>query len=344
MTAENPIDAIPRPRTPGAENARGRIQMLEDVGLDDPHVSIYRMLLTMPSADAAELARMSGLPGAHVERILDGLESSGFAARSVSDQARLVASPPALVLRPRLAEQERRLSLAHDALDQLSALYREGATSRHAPDVLDMVLGGDAVRQRIGQLQDAADESVEVFVLTEPILMASPHNIHEERALARGVRYRTIVETGVMERPGFFDTARLAHEQGEEVRVLPSLPTRLIMVDRELALLPLRSNGERSVSGALLVHPSGLLDLVISAFEQSWRAATSLLDASTDEDDAADNDLLRLLLLGMTDGAVSNQLGVSVRTVQRRVAELMERAGVSTRIQLGAAAVRLGWV
>jgi hypothetical protein len=31
---------------------------------------------------------------------------------------------------------------------------------------------------------------------------------------------------------------------------------------------------------------------------------------------------------------------ISVRTVQRRVAELMEKAGVTTRIQLGAEAVR----
>ncbi len=317
---------------------------LDDVGLKDVHETIYSLLLTRPSARAGELATAAGLPVAEAELILADLESAGFAARSVTDGDRFVASPPALVLRPQLAEQERRLSLAHDMLDRLSALYREGAALRQSPDVLDMVIGGDAVRQRLGQLQDAASENVEVFVLREPILMASPENTHEERAIARGVRYRTIVETGVMERPGFFDVARQAHAMGEDVRVLPSLPTRLIMIDRRLALLPLRSQGERSVSGALLVHPSGLLDLVISAFEQCWRAATALLDAADDDESAADNDLLRLLLLGMTDTAVANQLGVSTRTVQRRVAVLMERAGVSTRIQLGAAAVRLGWV
>ena len=47
--------------------------------------------------------------------------------------------------------------------------------------------------------------------------------------------------------------------------------------------------------------------------------------------------------LELTDAAAGAQLGLSVRTVQRRVAELMERAGVTTRIQLGAEAVRRGW-
>lgn len=318
--------------------------MLEHVGLGDDHESVYRLLLTLPSADAGQLAKASHLPPAQVERIIADLESSGFAARSVSDPEHVVASPPALVLRPRIADQERRLALANDALDQLSTLYREGATRRQAPNVLDIVVGGDAVRQRLGQLKDAATSTVEVFVLTEPILMADQENPEKTRALDRGVSYRTIVETGVLGRPGFLDSARAAHEQGEDVRVLPTLPTRLIMIDRELALLPLRSPGETEVSSALLVHPSQLLDLVISVFEQSWRRATVLLDATAAEDTRAENELLRLLLLGLTDGAVAQQLGLSVRTVQRRVAELMSQAGVSTRIQLGAAAVRLGWV
>ncbi|MFC8682630.1 hypothetical protein ACFT30_14020 [Microbacterium ureisolvens] len=57
-----------------------------------------------------------------------------------------------------------------------------------------------------------------------------------------------------------------------------------------------------------------------------------------------DRDLLRLLLLGVTDAAAGAQLGISLRTVQRRVAELMETAGVTTRMQLGAEAVRRSWV
>ncbi|GAA4383226.1 hypothetical protein [Agromyces bauzanensis] len=36
--------------------------------------------------------------------------------------------------------------------------------------------------------------------------------------------------------------------------------------------------------------------------------------------------------------------GISVLTVQRRAAELMETAGVTTHIQLGAEAVRRAWV
>ena len=178
--------------------------------------------------------------------------------------------------------------------------------------------------------------------------MSGSDNVEEDLALARGVRYRVIVETGVLQRPGFIEAVRDLEPLGEEVRVLPSLPTRLFMADSSLALIPMHSRGEKRVSGGLLVHPSGLLDLVQAMFEEAWKTAPTLLASQgvlqDREEDPVDSDLLNLLMLGLTDAAAATQLGISVRTVQRRVAELMERAGVATRIQLGAEAVRRGWI
>jgi DNA-binding NarL/FixJ family response regulator len=45
----------------------------------------------------------------------------------------------------------------------------------------------------------------------------------------------------------------------------------------------------------------------------------------------------------LTDETVANQLGTSVRTVQRRVHQLSLAAGAKTRMQLGWHAARHGW-
>lgn len=92
----------------------------------------------------------------------------------------------------------------------------------------------------------------------------------------------------------------------------------------------------------LVVHPSGLLDLVIAVFDTFWNSARPLF--GHDEDAAAERELLSLLIMGLTDAAAATQLGISQRTVQRRISELSERAGVTSRLQLGAEAVRRGWV
>jgi hypothetical protein len=149
----------------------------------------------------------------------------------------------------------------------------------------------------------------------------------------------------VLERPGFLAAAREMAQIGEEIRVLPALPTRMFIADDQMALVPMHSQGEDRGFGALLIHPSGLLDLVSSIFEDYWRAATEFLPiAAPPTTDDIDHDLLHLLLMGVTDAAAAAQLGISLRTVQRRIAELMDTAGVTTRMQLGAEAVRRAWV
>lgn len=323
--------------------------MLEAIGMDESHTAVYRLLLGMPSADLEEIARGTALSMRAARSILEELEELGLIARQASAPDRVVASPPSVALRPILLEHERRLSSAHEALVHLSDLYRDGTAQRAAPDVIDVVLGADAVVQRLGQLQASAEREVRVFVLEDIALVSGAENVEEDRALARGVRYRVIAERAVLERPGFIETVRGLEPLGEEVRVLQSLPTRLFIADDTFALLPMHSPGNERVSGALLVHPSPLFDLIASMFEESWsRAARLFADRAEVEElgqeEQTDRDLLRLLLLGMTDVSAGAQLGLSLRTVQRRVAALLDRAEVTTRIQLGAEAIRRGWV
>lgn len=60
--------------------------------------------------------------------------------------------------------------------------------------------------------------------------------------------------------------------------------------------------------------------------------------------DGNDRDVLRLLYLGLDDATVARRLGVSHRTVQRRVQRIMTDLGVSGRFALGAKAQELGLI
>lgn len=323
----------------------GKVTVLDALGLDEAHTAVYRCVLQQPSASPAEIGSLVSMSLPRVRTIVAELEGLGLLARQAASSDRFVASPPSISIRPLLLERERELSRAHQALVDLSDLYRRSAQQRSVADVVDVVLGDDAVRQRVAQLQAASVSQVRVLVLHEVALLSGEENIEEDRALARGVRYRVIVESAVLERPGFLAAAREMAQIGEEIRVLPTLPTRMFIADDQMALVPMRSQGEDQ-GGALLIHPSGLLDLVTSIFEEYWRTATAFLPvaAPPTTDEEIDRDLLRLLLLGVTDAAAASQLGISLRTVQRRIADLMDTAGVTTRMQLGAEAVRRTWV
>jgi DNA-binding NarL/FixJ family response regulator len=54
--------------------------------------------------------------------------------------------------------------------------------------------------------------------------------------------------------------------------------------------------------------------------------------------------LLRQLSRGAKDEQIARSLGVSLRTVRRRMADLFEELGVESRFQAGVEAVRRGWI
>ncbi len=136
---------------------------------------------------------------------------------------------------------------------------------------------------------------------------------------------------------------------GEDIRVVERVPIKLIVADQNMAMVPMDSAGR--TPAALLVHRSGLLDALLALFDAVWEKArplrlepAGLAEGSPAEDLAElDRQILGLLLAGLTDASISTQLGLSMRTVQRRVREMMDLAGVHTRLQLGWHAARSGW-
>jgi DNA-binding NarL/FixJ family response regulator len=60
--------------------------------------------------------------------------------------------------------------------------------------------------------------------------------------------------------------------------------------------------------------------------------------------DIHDRRLLQLLLADFSDEEIARQIFVSVRTVRRRLHDLMDRVGADNRFMLGALAAHHGWI
>ncbi|MBZ5735679.1 LuxR C-terminal-related transcriptional regulator [Nocardioides sp. TRM66260-LWL] len=54
--------------------------------------------------------------------------------------------------------------------------------------------------------------------------------------------------------------------------------------------------------------------------------------------------ILEQLAVGAQDDQIARLLGVSLRTVRRRVADVMAELGAESRFQAGVEAVRRGWL
>ncbi|MEW1640921.1 helix-turn-helix domain-containing protein [Streptomyces sp. NPDC091219] len=323
--------------------------MLGAIGLDEAHESAYRALVSVGAADVPDLARRLTLGEHDTERALRRLERHGLAAQSSARPGRWVAAPPGVALGALLTQRRHELEKAELAAALLAEEYRATAAEPAVHDLVEVVTGAAAVSSRFLQLQLGATEEVRALVTGNPVAVTGGENHAEEQAADRGVRYRVVLERAALDLPDGLTELTAALGRDEQVRVVDTVPTKLVVADRTLAMVPLTSH--TAEPAALVVHASGLLELLCGLFDSVWRDALPLrlgtsgaVEQQPDGPDGTDLEVLSLLLAGLTDASVAKQLDLGLRTVQRRVKRLMELSGVTTRLQLGWHAYERGWV
>lgn len=324
--------------------------MLGAIGLDEAQETAYRALVALGAAEVGDLSHRLGLPEEDAGRVLRRLEGHGLVAQSSARPGRWVAAPPGVALSALLTRQRYGLEQAELAAAVLAAEYRAEATEPAVHDLVEVVTGANAVAQRFLQLQFGAETEVCALVTDKPVAVTGPENDAEQEAAKRGVAYRIVLERDVVTSPNGFAEVSAALGRDEQVRVVDRVPTKLVVADRTLAMVPLTRR--LAQPAALVVHASGLLESLMGLFEGVWRQGMplsldgtgSVMEESPEEPDGTDLQILSLLLAGLTDASAAKQLDLGLRTVQRRVKRLMEMTEVTTRLQLGWHAYERGWV
>lgn len=321
---------------------------LTGLGLAADESAAYEWMVGRPSCTEDDLVPHLCPDTARARALLSALRAKDLVVRSSEAPDRFVAAPPTVALGALARSRQEELARAEAAVAELVTRYRTAAPGRAVSDVVEAVTGTHAVAERFVHLQAGAREEVVAFVQAHVMAVSGEDNDEEARASARGVRYRVLVEPAVMERPGFLADAEELAAGGGQVRIARLLPSRLLVADRTLGMLQLTRHVEGTEPGALLVHASPLLDMLVELFESYWERSTPLTpgwsERPSDTLSGVDTRILRLFQAGLTDRAVGTQLGLSVRTVQRRVRFLMDVAGVDTRFGLGVQAVERGWL
>ncbi|MFJ9060697.1 transcriptional regulator TrmB [Streptomyces sp. NPDC102409] len=327
--------------------------MLDVLGLEPDDERVYRALLGRPNSTAVLLSDLLDAPQADLDAALRHLVGWGLVVRSADDL--FTAAPPAMALGALISRRQDGLRMAEQALVTFAEEHRAAMTGNSISDLIEVVTGVDAIRHRFLQVQQAARTQVRTFI-TAPFVAVPPgENSAEPMALGRGVHFRAVLDRAVLAEPGIIADAIESMRNGVRLRVADQLPMKLVLADSDLGLVPLAVTpaGE---PGAVLLHRSGLLDALDALFETVWRtahplelsgrgeAAATPVELGAEGPTDLDRQILGLLLAGLTDPTAAAQLGLSPRTLHRRLRRLMDIAGVRTRIQLGGHAVRHGWV
>ncbi len=330
--------------------------MLTALGISGCEERVYRSFLDRGRAAVPDVAASLGVPEPDVQRSVARLGKLGL-LRPAADGTHQATDPQSALV-PLLArrrfEAESELSSAGAEIARIAERYREGRLRDDPRNLVEVLSDREAVVERVDQLTRSA--SSHVWALDRPPYTGRPdgrqHSNEDEVAitrawLERGVDVRSIYCPQSMERPGRFSTLLGLAERGERSRVLPSLPFKLHIIDRRVALVPLSGP---VYDDLVVIHPSGMLDALMELYEAYWARAVPLgrvagepaEEAEDESFDADDRVLLGMLKAGLKDRAIARQLGCSTRTASRRVATVLAKLGADTRFQAGVSAASRG--
>jgi DNA-binding CsgD family transcriptional regulator len=324
------------------------VSALEVWDLDDVAETVYRALLRNPDLDVDGLARHLELTPAQVAASVDRLAGVGLVSTGTSATSALVPAPPATTL----------TAMLHAAVEEM-----EGQRARL--DAVRGALAGFAADHMVGQSRGWSSAPVELLSAEESfagvedlqrgttgevvschqavhIDVDSPTYVELVESQLRGGRpMRGLYPAAVVE-----DERRVAYVRkwaaaGEQVRLsVQPLPT-IAVFGSQVAMV---SAGEpdRAGVGRVLVRAPALVHLVAELFEQYWSRSVPLAAAVGGAEMDDRRRILALLVAGTKDESIARALGISLRTVRRRVAALMDEMGARTRFQAGVEAARRG--
>ncbi len=327
---------------------RGVTSVLSALGMSAEDERRYQQLLPLSGGPLADVARAVGLPEARLRASLSPLAGRGLVG--VEGDRLVVRTIPALVAHllqeeadaaARSREQLRSLAAAVPYL--VAAAFQPGAGQMENLGGLDGELsaGGNA----LALLTELIETSKGDLLWWRPDAWLLPResaiSVVVGRAVASGRRSRAIYPLRALHEAPEVLQARA--RQGEQVRVIDEMPTRLLVIQGSHAVLP-EPLGFAD-EPRLLVRQPAIVGALTLLFERYWEQATALpaLDALLPRVDVRGS-VLRQLAAGAKDEQIARTLGLSLRTVRRRVADVMIELGADTRFQAGVEAARRGWL
>jgi DNA-binding CsgD family transcriptional regulator len=316
------------------------------LGFSAQEETIYRLALRNSGTTLPGLAGLASLRVGELREYLVRL--AAFGLLDLTDDV-VVAHPPQEALARLVNAESRRVQSRSQQLDNvrgllpsLSADHLASSVPQGEPVTVE-VLGDGDVAQLVRSL--AASSSGELLWLRpDPWKIPSGSDIDAwvVDLLRSGRRSRAVYSVEVLRKAP--DMLRVRAEAGEQVRVLRHVPTRLAVMGGSAALIAERLDvmDDRRL---VLRHQSMIAALTLM-FEGLWEKAMPVpgLTGQPYEQVGDERLLLDQLAGGAKDEQIARALGLSVRTVRRRIAGLLAVLGAESRFKAGVEAARRGWV
>jgi hypothetical protein len=307
-------------------------------------VRLYAIAARERSLCLRDLARL-GLDIETAEATVEELEAMRLLRRDPDNPERFSAVSPMLAAQQVLAPMERVVTQGHEQVERLRLAfeslvphYAEGTEHRKQAGIVEMIPDLCDVR---AVLDDLALDCRSELLVARPGGARDVETLEDawrrdESVLRRGVEIRTIYQHAARYSQQTIAYVERMTELDAQVRTLADGFNRMLIFDRKIGVIDACDTAQ----AALLVYEPNLVDFMVADFEHAWSGADPFptdfkRDWAKKISDELKQSIIAMLAQGLDDKAMARRLGVSERTCQRHVAQIMETLGARSRFQAG---------
>ena len=319
----------------------------------DLDVALYRTLLDHPGSPLTKVAELLGRQVDELDKPAATLNEIGLI--NSDDGVHYRAVNPSLAEMSSLGAEELELSARRLAIEarraairQVAPVWARALRDQTEQDPVEVVTDSQSRKNVLMHFAEYAQrELLSVAPGRGPGGQADPQTrMANLYSLGRGVVTRALYQHVALRDRASRSYLRDLAEHGARIRLAPSLPGRSLVVDREVAILPMPT-AQPGTSSLAIVREPNVVAWIVSTFEQLWAESSpldELLDHQQPEPEVDETRLaiLRLMADGEKDEAISRRLSISVRTCRRHIADYMAQVGATSRFQAGVIASRNG--
>lgn len=264
------------------------IEQLISFGFTQYEAQAYSVLLQNNLLTASELSRLSEIPQGRIYNVLEALDKKGCCTVFPGGVKRYKAVTPKLALASVLKAKEEEKVKLEGFRDALQANYEAIETPSGPIDFIQMLSSKESQINKFDELINASNTTLYSFN-KKPYATGFMRNKEEIKkasrplikCLKRGVEVRAIFEAETEHADAFLNMVNYYESIGEQVRIVPELPLKMLLSDQETAMVSLRSqnpNGFKLTS--MVAEHSDLNNAFTDLFESFWEKGQSIQEYS----------------------------------------------------------------
>lgn len=317
---------------------------LHSLGLSPLEEQVWRFFLREPGCDREEAVRELGIDAAAADGVVGRLVALQILVPTDEEDGFFAADPQhtlGILLGSRLTGVTSELHNIIAASEGLPGLLIEQRSGRSV-EMVEHLEPRETAQQRIAQVGLGAKEVLAMRGPHHPInAKAHGANTPVAQRIREGAAFRTLIHRSLLDNAESARYHREYHAAGDHHRVTAADLRDAVIFDRATAFV--RPGFDDEGKGALLIRQPGLVSVLVAFFEETWKTAVDL-DSGPDHPTDTERRVLELLTEFGKDEVAARELGVSVRTFRRHVADLMTRLGATNRFHAGYLAAQRGWL